>query len=115
MTNPRSTYRGRRRQSTDELPRALVAWFAGERQKPPMVSALLYPGDMLLPERWAAWSAEHPGVRPPAGWEWLADPGSSRHPAPERVARAKAFAAAGWRGGEPPMHVIPGAAPPNAE
>ena len=64
----------RRRKPRHALPAQLVAWFSGERTTVPMVFALAFPHGPLLPERWRAWVAEHPGATPPAGYEWLSDP-----------------------------------------
>lgn len=70
MTAPKSTLRQRRPVSAKDLPDELAAWFAGESSIAPW--AALLPGDFeRLPERWAAWKAEHPDAQPPAGYEWL--------------------------------------------
>lgn len=84
MTAPKTTMRRRRSKSTSNIPVDLVAWFSGkprrEDQSSIPWSALAYPDHVVLPERWAAWKAENPGASPPAGFEWLDDPTSKRHP-----------------------------------
>lgn len=67
MTAPKSTLRTRRRVArAGEIPEDLRAWFAGELESPPW-SALLSPDYELLPERWRAWQAQHPGAPMPDG------------------------------------------------
>lgn len=84
MTTKKSTLRPRRSTGADNLPRELVEWFAGEPRHPDQSSvpwlALIYPDYVLLPERWQIWKSAHPDARPPAGYEWLDDPTSPRHP-----------------------------------
>ena len=97
MTAAKSTLR-RRRTTTNNIPRALAEWFAGNREPGPGRSsvpwcALIVPDYALLPERWLAWSAENPGVPPPAGYEWLNDPDAPEQPSPTVVARAQAMVA----------------------
>lgn len=96
MTAAKSTYRRRRKSAADSVPADLADWFAGNREPGPAKSlvpwtALIYPDYPLLSERWCAWSADNPGVPPPAGWEWLAEPTSTRHSPPHLVALAKSL------------------------
>jgi hypothetical protein len=96
MTAPKSTLRSRRRTTIENLPRTLVAWFAGEprpdgRSSVPW-SALAFPDWCFLPERWQIWKALHPGACPPAGFEWLDDPGSPQHPTAWQLEQARKVA-----------------------
>jgi hypothetical protein len=52
-------------------------------------SALIYPDYVLLPERWVMWKEAHPDAKPPAGYEWIADPNSSQHPPAWLLAEAR--------------------------
>lgn len=93
MTQARGLRRGRRASSITGIPQALQDWFAGEprgenKSEVPWL-ALIVPDVALLPERWQAWKDEHPDAVPPAGFEWLDDPTSKRHPTPETVAQAR--------------------------
>ncbi len=85
MTVAKGTLRKRRSTTVENLPRALVEWFAGEPRAPDQSSvpwgALVYPDYVFLSERWLIWKAVHPAAHPPIGWEWLDDPSSPRHPA----------------------------------
>jgi len=78
MTARKSTLRPRRRTSAESLPRDLADWFAGEPRREDQSalpwSALVYPDYMLLRERWQIWKAAHPAAKPPAGFEWIAEP-----------------------------------------
>jgi hypothetical protein len=64
------------------VPPELADWFAGKPRPEGATdipwSALLYPDHLLLYERWAAWSKEHPGARPPKGFEEIAKPPPAR-------------------------------------
>ena len=78
MTQAKAMTRKRRTGSAIQIPKVLAAWFAGE-PRPATASAvpwiaLTYPDYLLLPDRWAAWKAENPGARPPAGWEDRCEP-----------------------------------------
>ena len=84
----------RKKPAAGTLPAPLVAWFRGERTRPPWRDALAFPGWPLLPERWATWAESNPGAMPPDGWQWLADSGHARHKV-SLVALASARRAAG--------------------
>ena len=80
MTEAKSARR-RRRTNTGSLPREWADWFSGaprppNREMPWMVMA--FPGWALLPERWAAWKAEHPDAVAPTSHAWLDDPDDPR-------------------------------------
>lgn len=94
MTAPKSTYRRRRTAGTGNLPTPVVQWFEGLRVPTKTLAAVplavrAFPGCYLLSGWWQTWLAEHPGARPPAGYEWLNDPASPRHPTPLMLARAR--------------------------
>ena len=73
MSEPKRVRR-RRRARTDDVPADLAAWFAGERPANYVPWEAILPGhEERLPERWRTWSGAHPGVRPPAGYEWIAE------------------------------------------
>lgn len=77
MTERKGTTRPRRTTAAAGIPAELSAWFAGETSEAPW-SALVYPDDALLHERWQQWQADHPNARPPAGWEWIGGPPPER-------------------------------------
>lgn len=83
MTAPKSILRPRRTSTAENLPRVITDWFEGKPRRPEQSSApwlaMAYPGYMFLREYWQVWAAAHPGARPPAGFEWIAEP------APERM------------------------------
>lgn len=95
MTEAKASRRRRRTTAATQVPLVLAEWFAGERipglskSRIPWL-AMIFPHCDLLSMRWAAWKAENPGVRAPAGYDWLDDPASTQHPSPMRVARALA-------------------------
>lgn len=84
MTAAKATLRRRRPRGAGDVPRELADWFAGVPRDPDATrtpwDALVYPDYVVLGERWQAWKAENPNAAPPAGWEWLDDPASPRHP-----------------------------------
>lgn len=86
MTERNTTRRRRRTAGVLQLPSAIVAWFAGEPRPPQLAPVPLaargFPGHVLLPDWWAAWQAERPSAVPPAGFEWLIDPGDLRNQRP---------------------------------
>lgn len=97
MTEAKSTRRRRRTTAATQIPTVLAEWFAGNRVPTRRTSetpwlAMIYPHGDLLSMRWEAWKEAHPTASPPAGYEWLEDPDSLRHPSPMRVARALACA-----------------------
>ena len=68
------------------------------RQPSPPWSALLYPDYVLLRERWQAWAADHPGAKPPAGYERIGKPPPENMdgvPYAEAVAQARKLARRG--------------------
>lgn len=70
MTEATSTRRRRREPgAADNIPAAVTAWFAGEGPLP--WEALLPQQSEHMPAWWLAWSAQHPGAKPPAGAPWL--------------------------------------------
>jgi len=82
MTQRKAILRPRRRTTLEGLPPDLASWFAGEPRPEgghaiPW-AALIYPDHLLLYERWQAWAGDHPGARPPAGFEWIAEPPPER-------------------------------------
>lgn len=79
----RSTHSRRRRTTgAANVPIAVASWFAGEPRPPRSSSvpiiAIVVPGCALLPAWWRAWVEAHPSDKPPAGFEWLADPAHAR-------------------------------------
>lgn len=89
MTQARTIYRTRRR-SGSALPAAIRAWFAGERRSTFYRST--WPHALLLWDYWRAYADEHPGARPPQGFERLEAPPPERlHGLPfaELVAEAR--------------------------
>jgi hypothetical protein len=81
--------RRRRANATDgDIPREFAAWFAGEwvvkpgSALPHPFAAGIPPHCAMLPAYWDAWAIAHPGAKPPAGFEWLADPASPRRRVP---------------------------------
>ena len=91
-------FQRRRRVGAESIPRVLEEWFAGSRVPRPNQShvpwlAMIYPHGDLLSERWQAWKSRHPKATPPAGYDWLDDPKSTRHPSPAIVERARKCAA----------------------
>lgn len=82
MTIAKSSTRQRRRTTAENLPRQITSWFAGDPRGPEQSSApffaMAYPGYMLLREYWQVWAAAHPGARPPARYEWIAEPPPER-------------------------------------
>ena len=94
MTAAKSSYRRRRTAGADNLPATIVEWFEGRRvptktRTATPLTAMAFPGYCLLSGWWQTWLAEHPGARPPAGFAWLNDPTSPRHPTPLMLARAR--------------------------
>lgn len=88
MTVAKSTTRGRRRTSASSVPRDMAAWFGGQHfDRRPLFFRLPHPWQIA--ELWRAWSADNPGARPPAGWEWLADPNDRQHQRPAFMLAAK--------------------------
>jgi hypothetical protein len=77
MSEPKGLRR-RRRAGAGGVPEELARWFAGEIEGD-CWEAVLRPE--LLPEHWREWVADHPGARPPQGYEWIA----SRAPRKERT------------------------------
>ena len=78
MTEPKGLRRRRRVDPRTDIPPELAAWFAGEPPPPNYTDipwcTILWPDELLLRERWNAWAASHPGAKPPAGYEWIAEP-----------------------------------------
>ena len=81
MTAAKSTRR-RRRTSAESLPKVVAEWLRGERTRTPATPWLVlgFPGYALVVDWWQVWKEQHPEARPPAGYEWLEDPTSKRHP-----------------------------------
>ncbi|MBG6082709.1 hypothetical protein [Rubrivivax gelatinosus] len=80
MTQAKSTQR-RRRKGSGSIPAAIAEWFSGAAvERRPLLFTL--PHSWQIAELWAQWAPEHPGARPPAGYEWLADPNDRRHCVP---------------------------------
>ena len=82
MTERTTQTRRRRTSGAGQVPAAVASWFAGEPRLPgqssvPML-AIVVPGCALLPGWWRAWAEAHPSDKPPAGYEWLADPSNPR-------------------------------------
>ena len=78
MTEPRGLRRRRRPTDGSDIPQEIADWFAGKPRpdgKPEVPwAAILWPEYMLLRERWAAWVKDHPGAKPPQGFEEIAEP-----------------------------------------
>ena len=73
MTEPKSGMRRRRSSGTVVIPRAVLKWFRGEAPDAGW-SMRLWPGPVLVYERWAHFAAMNPGATPPTGFEWIAGP-----------------------------------------
>jgi hypothetical protein len=71
VTAPKSTLRRRRLIPGGRIPDDLVRWFSGIDPMP--WSALLWPDNELLADRWRAWLKDHPGAKPPEGLSNLID------------------------------------------
>lgn len=86
MTARRAAVRRRRSAAAGDVPRAVAEWFAGVPRAPRLAAVpwavQTFPGRALLPDWWAAWSKENPGVTPPASAAWLADPEHPRQRVP---------------------------------
>lgn len=87
MTLARSATRRRRRsESGVDVPRYVAEWFSGTyratRADGVPWRVVTFPGHALLPDWWTAWREQYPDAIPPAGFEWLGDPGHPRQDRP---------------------------------
>lgn len=63
MTLRKSSYRKRKQSGADAIPKAIKAWFAGERSF--CFHAYTHPFTANLPEYWESWLEDHPGATMP--------------------------------------------------
>ena len=71
----------------DAVSPALEQWFRGEVET---CWEMMLPFETeLLGVRWRAFARDNPGVRPPVGWEWLANERDERQPTEEQIREAR--------------------------